>query len=1237
MADLGALADTDVDTDTDREIVVAAATYVDAGLVAPVAVDSGQSAATAPIVIAQDFTRGTPSEATLTPSNPAYQWHLSGTWGVRANLVWNITTGDNVRVAVFDDGFEYTNSDLAPNYLTNLDYDTYGNDYDAARGFSSDNHGTAVAGTIAADDNGSNGVGVAFDADLIGIRRAFGSAGTYDDTLEGFNYARTAGARVMNNSWGSTMAFVDHPTRNYSGTDTTEIMAAIKTNSDAGMIQVFAAGNSRTEGDNVNYHGFQNSPYVITVGGTDVNGRLYDSSTPGDAILISAPAEQVVTIDVAGTAGYVNGNLVQINGTSFAAPIVSGVLALMLEVNPYLSTQVASEILALTARRNDSTNSSWQETGTGAVNGGAMYFSHDYGFGLVDARAAVAMSEWMLDHAQGAGSSRHYDNFSYTSTRLGATPNMVTADRSANYNGIINSAITVGSAYENIDVMKVRVDVTLPHTRSSDLQIILISPSGTQSVLVDHIDFGTGTNTDAHGYTGINFTFTSNAFMYESAVGNWTLRVIDTVTGSTGTLSSWGLTFVGDAIFSQKETDTVRDYFFTDDYASASGARQTLSVGGTLNTVAVTTGVTLHAMGGTSDTVIAGKAVTIASAARFTDVDTGWGNDIVTNGVSGQVYGQDIHTSRGDDTIRIDYAYGSVDGGIGNDRVVFLDQAVADFEGIQYDSALAQFIFHDDAVFGAGVTGYEYLTSTNIETYQFTDQTLTAAQLQGIASAGTFVPAPPSTPPPPPTPPSPPADTTDIDYRLGQTAKTQRSVDSNDSGTFTKTGPSAMAYNIGGNSSWTETRTETTLDISLNTPATNIWQWFEVISPVLDTVTVTNLRYNTINLTGSDNGVDITLNRTMGGTIWGGAGDDTLTITLVQLTATSNLQSYTILMGEGSDDVTVYGNLTASRIAADLGNGDNTFTVDPAVYRGQALITGGANVDTITTGLGYDTVTAGAGDDIIDAGGGIDTVYGGDGADTINGGLGNDYLYGDAGGDIIRGGDNNDRIWGGSGTDQLYGDAGDDTMYGDAGIDVLYGGTGVDIMYGGADGDTLYGGDGNDRLFGDDGNDTLMGEAGNDQLDGGNGDDYLDGAAGADIMRGRAGSDTLLGGADGDTMYGDEDDDYLWGQAGVDVLYGGTGADTFVTSEAGATYDRIGDYSIAQGDVLQITNLLVGFDASDDIDNFVRLVYRHSQRTDIQINADGAGNDWAYTAILYGNLTGQTAQTMYDNHLITVA
>lgn len=170
---------------------------------------------------------------------------------------------------------------------------------------------------------------------------------------------------------------------------------------------------------------------------------------------------------------------------------------------------------------------------------------------------------------------------------------------------------------------------------------------------------------------------------------------------------------------------------------------------------------------------------------------------------------------------------------------------------------------------------------------------------------------------------------------------------------------------------------------------------------------------------------------------------------------------------------------------------------------------------------------------------------------------------------------------------------------------------------GSAQADTMDGNGGNDSLYGYDGNDTLYGGNGADVLYGGEGDDRLYGENDNDTLSGDAGKDWIRGGAGNDTLYGGAGDDGLVGDAGVDTLYGGTGADRFVfypdtTFDA---IDTIKDFSLAEGDRLDVGDLLIAFDPlSSLIVDFVRIENSGSNSA-LSVDRDGAGGAYGMTQI----------------------
>ena len=227
----------------------------------------------------------------------AEQWHHVGEYGLNTIPAWNDYTGDGVLVAVIDDGFNYNHSELSANYRTDIDLDVLNGDNDALNR-SSDTHGTFVSQVIAADDNGTHGAGVAFDSEILGIRRGFGGQGSIDDTVEGFEHALAQGADILNNSWGITSPFGDNAKINFAGTDTSAIVdqfANLVENGRDGLGAniVFSAGNSRAQGSSANYKNYQNSPYTITVGAINEGGTFASFSEAGSNLLVTAPGDSL--------------------------------------------------------------------------------------------------------------------------------------------------------------------------------------------------------------------------------------------------------------------------------------------------------------------------------------------------------------------------------------------------------------------------------------------------------------------------------------------------------------------------------------------------------------------------------------------------------------------------------------------------------------------------------------------------------------------------------------------------------------------------------------------------------------------------------------------------------------------------------------------------------------------------------------------------------------------------------
>lgn len=528
-----------------------------------------------------------------------------------------------------------------------MDRDARDNDSDAMA-IGDDGHGTMVAGVIAAEhNNGIGGAGIAPDATIVGYRMGFGSDG--DTSQEIDLLQRQVNVDISNNSWGYGGFFYDNFDTNTFRKQGEAIENAVENGREGlGTVFVFAAGNSGDEGDDANYHSFQNSRFTIAVGAVDSSGDVTSFSTTGAAMLVSAPGQGVYTTDRPGSDGSSSGDHVTVNGTSFAAPAVSGVIALMLEANAELGYRDVQEILAYSAKNTDTTHSDWQTNGATNWNGGGLTVNHDYGFGMVDAHAAVRLAEtWNSMHT--------HDNELSTSVSSGSI-NLSIPD-----NGSVSDELTLTN---NLKIDHVEIDIDLDHTYIGDLIITLESSSGTKSVLVDRPGLS-AENQVGVNQADINFTLSSVQFWGESANGTWKLTVTDANGQDTGALKSWSITAYGDQITND---DT---YIYTDEFTlvgDPDGSRSIVKDSSgvdTLNFAAVTKNIELDLSAG-SFNMIGNRFLQIDSDTIIENAYTGDGNDrIIGNAEDNTIIG-----GRGDDNISGEDGLDRLIGGHGNDTLM---------------------------------------------------------------------------------------------------------------------------------------------------------------------------------------------------------------------------------------------------------------------------------------------------------------------------------------------------------------------------------------------------------------------------------------------------------------------------------------------------------------------------------------------------------------------------------------
>ena len=463
-------------------------------------------------------------------NDPLYgcQWHLnnddqfrnSAGQDIRVEEVWPTYTGDGINVAVVDDGMHYRHEDLTDNVLTSFNHNYDPDQTDIYNYF--EDHGTAVAGLIAAKDNSLGVRGVAPEANIYGYNYLVEQSDANEADAMSRNSATTA---ISNNSWGPgdygrpqhthelwEAAVKDGVTNGYGG---------------KGVVYVWAAGNGADDDDHSNLDEFANFYAVTAVCAVGHDDKRSSYSETGSNLWVCGPSNsrrvgqpRIATTD--------NGNRYRgsFGGTSAATPIVSGVAALVREANNALTWRDVKLILAASARKSDPDNTGWE---LGALKYGfttdRYNYNHEYGFGMVDAKAAVDLAAGWTNapELREITSESRAINLRIPDLPSSGTPTTVT------------TSLNVDPYVEFVEF--VEVNAHFNHSNFRDLTVELVSPSGTISTLSNSAPIGGALTTE--------FRFGSARHLGEDPAGEWTLRVKDVLRRDSGRLQSWGLTIYG--------------------------------------------------------------------------------------------------------------------------------------------------------------------------------------------------------------------------------------------------------------------------------------------------------------------------------------------------------------------------------------------------------------------------------------------------------------------------------------------------------------------------------------------------------------------------------------------------------------------------------------------------------------------------------------------------------------------
>jgi len=312
-------------------------------------------------------------------NDPAFDqmWGLKNTINPDIDInicqAWNITQGNNVNVAVVDQGVELDHIDLYSN-IHPLSFDTANGSMPS---LIYGDHGTHVAGTIVAiKDNNLQVVGVAPDSQLMSVsNELIGYPEISEDLANGINWAWENGADVISNSWGGgCQAGYDAL---YSEMLEESIINAMSLGRNGrGCIVLFSTGNKPN--CSVGYPAFFH-PDILCVGAINQTGERWLGSSYGEELDVIAPGDNILSTILNNETGYKS-------GTSMATPHVAGIAALLLSVNPCLSGEQVRDIIEATSQKvgsydydflSERPNGTWNE---------------EMGYGLVDAYSAVQLA-----------------------------------------------------------------------------------------------------------------------------------------------------------------------------------------------------------------------------------------------------------------------------------------------------------------------------------------------------------------------------------------------------------------------------------------------------------------------------------------------------------------------------------------------------------------------------------------------------------------------------------------------------------------------------------------------------------------------------------------------------------------------------------------------------------------------------------------------------------------------------
>ncbi|MDP7038406.1 MAG: Ig-like domain-containing protein [Myxococcota bacterium] len=502
--------------------------------------------------------------------------------------------GEGTIVAVLDTGLEITHPELSENIVVEGSYNFLNGSEDPTSSSTSGDHGTAVAGIIAA--RGWNDIGMRGIAPVA--------------KLKGFNFLKSqlTANQVFANGGNPLSADVSVFNKSYGYENTVEmqvnefleaqLLEGVSDLRDGkGAVYVKSAGNGfrsfsvvtcidnsvvdfsdEVSCQHTNMDATRTLPYNMIVAALNADGLKASYSTVGSGIFISAPGGEdgisstyydtmgfslsgipeyrfspgVLTTDQTGChqgyspgsensfeAGSISANsscdyTLSFKGTSAAAPLVSGASAVLLGAYPELTWRDLRHVLAQSARQVDPEHAPVVRT----LSDG----DYTLRYGWTENAAGFSFHNWYgfgaLDLDAAMAMAENYDedlgDFVISDWQITSTLDLSIPDNS------VAGAVATLSFADDWKVESVQIRVDISHGRTGELGIELVSPSGTRSVLAHARNGWTQSNLS-------NMVLLTHAFYGEDAVGDWRLEVFDAdgTNATAGTLTDWALRIFG--------------------------------------------------------------------------------------------------------------------------------------------------------------------------------------------------------------------------------------------------------------------------------------------------------------------------------------------------------------------------------------------------------------------------------------------------------------------------------------------------------------------------------------------------------------------------------------------------------------------------------------------------------------------------------------------------------------------